>query len=57
MYFLSISKEHKEVFQISFCLYCTVTEVKHIIYKKYFNLHYALTSKKANMLTTYHQLK
>ena len=35
---------------------CTLTEVKKK-YKKYFNLQYTLTSKKANMLTTYHQLK
>jgi len=34
---------------------CTLTEVKK--YKKYFNLQYTLTSKKANMLTIYHQLK
>ena len=55
MYCLSVSKEQKEVFQISFYLYCTFIEVKK--YKKYFNLQYALTSKKVNMLTTYHQLK
>ena len=34
---------------------CTLTEVKK--YKKYFNLQDTLTSKKANMLTTYDQLK
>ena len=36
---------------------CTFTEVKKYIYKKYFNFQYTLTSKKENMLTTYHQLK
>ena len=29
MYCLSVSKEQKEVFEISFYLYCTLTEVKY----------------------------
>ena len=43
----------------AFLYNCTLTEVKinKYIYKKYFNLQYTLTSKMANMLTTYHQLK
>ena len=33
MYCLSVSKEQKEVFQVSFYLYCTLAEVKRNILK------------------------
>ena len=56
MYCLSISKKQKEVFQVYFYLYCTLIEIKHN-YKKYFNLQYTVTSKKANILTIHHQVK
>ena len=56
MYCLSVSKEQKEVFKISFHLYHTLVEVQNNC-KKNFNLHYTLTSKKAKILATYPQLK
>ena len=56
MYCPSVPKEQKKVFQISFYLYCTLVEVKNN-YKKNFNLQYTLTSKKANTLAIYPQLK
>ena len=71
IYYLSVLKEQKEVFQISFYVYCTLTEVKKEEKKKEerkkekkkkrrrkkrFNLQYTLTSKKANIFTT-NQLK
>ena len=41
---MSVSKEHKEVFQISFYLYCTLTKEKRNIYRK--KMQYTITSKK-----------
>ena len=55
MYCMSVSKEHKEVFQISFYLYCTLTKEKRKRKRK--KMQYTITSKKANILTTYYQLK
>ena len=62
MYCLNVSKEQKEAFQVSFYLYCTLTEINKLKNKtknnnSNFNLQYTLPSKKANILKKYHQLK
>ena len=59
MYCLSVLKEQKEGFQVSFHLYCTLTEVKYIFKKSLIcNTHYFLKSINGKYTyNVYHQLK